>query len=68
MPVVNINDVLLWIDLAERLVQLGVRSWAVIRAAMEDAGVDEATIQAMRPKWIALRDDVRRAAGLDPTG
>ena len=37
----------------------------MIRALFKDAGMDDATIETLRPKWDALYDDVRRAAGLD---
>lgn len=45
-------------------VSLGVKSWSIIHAALQDAGVDDATIAALQPKWDALYADVQRAAGL----
>lgn len=51
------------VQLIETAIQLGVKSWSVIHALLADAGQDDATIALHKPKWDALVDDVRRAAG-----
>ncbi len=52
-----------WEELIPVLINLGVKSWSVIHAAMQDAGLDDAQIALLKPQWDALYDDVRRAAG-----
>lgn len=61
------QNFLQWQAFISQAISLGVKSWAVIHAAMQDAGADDATIAALMPKWDALVSDVRRAAGLPPT-
>ena len=60
---------LAWAALAQQLVALGVRSFAVVRALLADAGVeaDDARLAELEGLWAALRADVARAAGPDPT-
>lgn len=55
--------ILQWEGVIGQLVGLGVKSFSVIKAAMADSGADDATIAAFEPKWDALVDDVKRAAG-----
>lgn len=52
------------VQLITAAAEFGVRSWSVIKAMLADAGHDDDAIEALRPKWDALVDDVRRAAGL----
>lgn len=52
-----------WEQAAVSLTNLGVRSFHVIRAAMQDAGADDAAIATLESKWDALVADVARAAG-----
>jgi hypothetical protein len=40
--------------LIAQAIALGVKSWTVIRALFKDAGMDDATIETLRPKWDAL--------------
>lgn len=61
----NLNAIMMWQAFITQAVGLGVKSWSVIRAAMQDAGADDATINALSPKWDALHDDVARAAAAD---
>lgn len=63
---VNVSTVAVWLPVIQQLVALGCTSYTAIRAIMQDAGADDTTIEAMRPKWAALTADVRRAAGLPP--
>lgn len=63
MAQVTMNQLLVWQGIATQLVGMGVKTFAVIKAAMTDAGADDATIAALQPKWDALVNDVRRAAG-----
>lgn len=58
------DKVLLWQGFALQAFALGVRSFQSIKALMQDAGADDAMIAALEPKWDALVDDVKRAAGL----
>jgi hypothetical protein len=60
------TDFLQWQAAAMQLISLGVKSYGVIRRAMQDAGVDDATIAEFAPKWDALLNDVARAAGQLP--
>ena len=62
----DLNHVLAWERVAVELVGLGVHSFATIRATMQDADADEATITALEAKWDALVADVARAAHPDP--
>lgn len=59
---VNLNDLVQWEGLIVQAAGLGVKSWVVIHAMLQDAGADDATIEALQPKWHALRADVARAA------
>lgn len=61
-------DLALWFPFIEMAISLGVRSFTVIRAAAENAGLDDAQIAILRQKWNVLYTDVRRAAGLPPEG
>ena len=65
---IDLATVAEWEGAAELLVSLGVKSFHVIRAAMENAGEDDATIQALGPKWQALTDDIARAASNNGEG
>lgn len=58
------DQALLWEGFALQAFALGVRSFQTIRAVMQDAGMDDAIIAALEPKWDALVNDVRRAAGM----
>jgi hypothetical protein len=64
MAQISIDNVIAWEGVAAQLFALGVKSFATVRAAMQDAGADDATIAALEPKWAALHADVKRAAGL----
>ncbi len=55
-----------WEILIPMLINVGVRSWTVIHAAMQDSGLDDAQIALLKPKWDALVNDVARAAGVPP--
>lgn len=59
----DLDRLLMWQGQATQLFALGVRSFQIIRAAMQSAGEDEALIAALEPKWDALHADVQRAAG-----
>lgn len=63
---ITLDQALQWEGVAEELVGLGVKSFSVIKAAMQDAGADDAAIAALQPKWDALVSDVARAAGDNP--
>lgn len=52
-----------WGALIQMAASLGVKTWGAIKALGHDAGLDDATLEALKPKWDALVDDVRRAAG-----
>jgi hypothetical protein len=52
-----------WIPVIQQLFAMGVKSWDVIAAVLQDADADVATVQALRPKWADLVADIRRAAG-----
>lgn len=58
------DQILMWQGIATQLISMGVRSFSVIRAAMADAGNDDAQIAQLQPHWDALVTDVKRAAGL----
>lgn len=60
---INLEDLARWEAFAVQAVGLGVKSFTVIKAAMADAGADDALIAALAPKWDALVADVARAAG-----
>ena len=62
----NAQDIQRWEQWITQAAALGVQSWTVLQAALQDAGADDATIAALAPKWDALVDDVRRAAGEPP--
>lgn len=51
-----------WMSFIQLAASLGVKSWNIIRATMTNAGLDDAQIALLQPKWDALEDDVRRAA------
>ena len=61
-------EALNWAAAVEMLIKLGVTSFAVITAAMRDAGVaeDDAAIAALQTKWDLLVADVARAAHPNP--
>ena len=63
MAQVTVDQILVWQGIATQLFGMGVKSFSVIKAAMKDAGADDAAIAALQPKWDALVADVRRAAG-----
>lgn len=52
----------MWQGIITQAAAAGVRSWGVIKALLADAGVDDATVAALAPKWDALVDDIKRAA------
>lgn len=54
--------ILQWGALIQMAVSLGVKSWQAIHDMASSAGLDDAQIQALKPKWDALYDDVARAA------
>ncbi len=57
------QELLQWGALIQTAFSLGVRTWATIKAMLEDAGADDESIEILRGKWDALYDDVKRAAG-----
>lgn len=59
----NTSTILLAEAFVLQAISLGVKSWNIIHAALEDAGLDDAQIVMLRTRWKALRDDVVRAAG-----
>jgi hypothetical protein len=63
MAPVTVDQILVWQGIVTQLVGMGVKSFTAVKAVMQDAGADDATIAALQPKWDALVDDVRRAAG-----
>lgn len=63
---IDVNDLLQWEAVIVQLARLGVTGWHAVQALLEDAGADEETIALLAPKWDALVDDVRRAAGQSP--
>lgn len=64
MASVNFDQIIRWEAFILQAASLGVKSWVVIHAALQDSGADDAIIAALQPKWIALNADIRRAAGL----
>ncbi len=50
-----------WEVLIPALLRLGV-SWATLRQAQQDTGMDDAQIEANRVKWIVLVRDIERAS------
>lgn len=63
MQNITADQILMWEGIATQLFSMGVRSFNVIKAAMADAGADDATIAGLQSKWDLLVNDVRRAAG-----
>jgi len=61
----TVQQLLQWQAFISQAVALGVRSWAVIKAAMTDAGVadDDAQLAELAAKWDVLVADISRAAG-----
>lgn len=57
------DEILQWQSLITLAASLGVQSWTAIHGLLQDAGADDATIAALSPKWDALVDDIKRAAG-----
>lgn len=58
----NHDTFVAWLPVIHALASLGVKSYGVIRAALQDAGADDATIAALQPRWDALFLDVQRAS------
>jgi hypothetical protein len=58
----NVDKILIWQAFITQAAALGVKSFGVIKALLQDAGADDATIAALTPKWNVLYDDVQRAA------
>lgn len=56
-------NLLLWEGIITQLVSLGVKSYASVRTLMQDAGLDDATINALKPKWDDLYNRVKIASG-----
>jgi hypothetical protein len=57
------GDIMMWEGIITQLVSLGVKSYATIKALQVDAGLDDATIEALKPKWDDLYNRVKAAAG-----
>jgi len=56
------NTLILWEGLITMAAAMGVKSYNVIKAMLQDAGADDATITALQPKWDTLTNDIRRAS------
>jgi len=57
------NQFMMWEGLITQLAPLGVKSFTAIKALMQDAGLDDVTIEALKPKWDDLYNRVKAAAG-----
>lgn len=53
----------MWEGVITQLASLGVKSYQSIKALQQDAGLDDATIEALKPKWDNLYNRVKAAAG-----
>lgn len=59
---INVETLMQWEAVIAQASLLGVKSWRVIKALLDDAGADDALIAALEPKWDALIADIARAA------
>jgi hypothetical protein len=57
------DQVLMWEGIITQLAPLGVKSFQAIRALMQDAGLDDATIAQLSVKWDDLYNRVKAASG-----
>ena len=60
---IDVGTVNAWTGVIAQLVGLGVSSFKVIKPAMQNAGLDDATILDLESKWDDLYNKVKAAAG-----
>jgi hypothetical protein len=58
----NPANIMMWEGLLTQLASLGVTSYKSIKALQQDAGLDDATIEALKPKWDDLYNRVKAAS------